>query len=593
MSMLGRAATAALRFPRTAWGRSPHAHALHALAAATGSRAVERGPRAVGVAAVLARWPPARWATTEARSPAQGDDAAAADSTAAPDVQADESGKGPAKGGVKDAAAAARTRKPKASPKKARETTGSAATPNDARLAKGTSDMSLKDIRKLRRSIRYWRIKHAIEIFDKIKRKSPEALKQLSPRKFCLFVSVVTDADAFSTDCTPKQRVEAAQRIVATAKELGVTLPPSVDLSLLDGHALAGDFAGFEKLLAEMRDAGVDTETPDVLAAQSRVHLVAGDAEKGMQLWSKLAEIDKTKAPHEHLIETHILLHDVDGALLALETLLQQFSGQVPKSELYFKLFKLLTLKSDVHTIARVFARPELRDVFQQRKLCHRIAGALALGGRFQDALDILEVHRQPSSKMKEPHIVTEIVARDGLGQNDQALALFAQLGNPVYDSKITLDAGAVLVKHVGSVADADQLERVLASHEIVSKLHKHMALVMLLRGYTASGNLDSMRIAFDEILKRGLPIPSMTLKSMVALAVDQSSPNDAMRMIERILEVKMPCSGSDFRVEMATEYLWKYCPELRPRIKQFHRLLDQQCEKAPADAKKTELRDE
>nr|KAJ3411998.1 hypothetical protein HK105_002467 [Polyrhizophydium stewartii] len=149
--------------------------------------------------------------------------------------------------------------------------------------------------------------------------------------------------------------------------------------------------------------------------------------------------------------------------------------------------------------------------------------------------------------------MLTEIVAHDALGQHDQALALFAQLGNPAYDSKIALDAGAVLVKHVGSVADADQLERVPASHEIVSKLHRHMAPVMLLRGYTANGNLDSVRIVFDEMLKRRFAIPKTTLKNMVALVADQSSPDDAMRMIERMLEAKVPVLNSSFNLQAAT----------------------------------------
>ncbi|KAL2912717.1 hypothetical protein HK105_207825 [Polyrhizophydium stewartii] len=591
--MLGRAATAALRFPRTACGRSAHAHALHALAAAADSRAVERGPRAVGVAAVLARWPPARWATTEARSPGSSGGTNAGGLTAARGKKATQGSKAAAKGGVKDAAAAVRTRKPKAPPKKARDTKGSKVNPEVARLSKTSSNPSLKHIHKLRF---FTELKYSSSIIDKfymIKSKYPEALKQLSPDEFASLVSIAISAHHFRVDTTPQERLEAAQRIAATAKELGVTLPPSVDRSLLDGHALAGDVAGFEKLLAEMRDAGVDTETPDVLAAQSRVHLVAGDADKGMQFWTKLAEIDKTKAPHEHLIHTHAFRQDVDRAVHALETLLQQFPDETPSEQCLDKLLTLLIVKRDTYSLGRVAKMPQLSGAWKTGDLCHRIAGALVRGGRFQDALDILDVRRKSGANMSDPYMLTEIVARDGLGQHDQALALFAQLGNPVYDSKIALDAGAVLVKHVGSVADADQVERVLASHGIVSKLHRHMALVMLLRGYTASGNLDSMRIVFDEMLKRRLALPKTTLKNMVTLVADQSSPDDAMRSIERMLEVKMPVSGSDFRVERATAYLWENCPKLHPRIKQFNRLLDQQCEKAPAVSKKTELRDE
>nr|KAJ3421519.1 hypothetical protein HK105_003246 [Polyrhizophydium stewartii] len=459
--------------------------------------------------------------------------------TAARGKKATQGSKAAAKGGVKDAAAAVRTRKPKAPPKKARDTKGSKVNPEVARLSKTSSNPSLKHIHKLRF---FTELKYSSSIIDKfymIKSKYPEALKQLSPDEFASLVSIAISAHHFRVDTTPQERLEAAQRIAATAKELGVTLPPSVDRSLLDGHALAGDVAGFEKLLGEMRDAGVDTETPDVFAAQSRMHLVAGDADEGMQFWSKLAEIDKTKAPHEHLIQTHAFRRDVDSAVHALETLVQQFPDETPREQCLDKLSSMLIDKRDTDSLARVAKMPQLSGAWKTGDLCHRVAGALALGGRFQDALDILEVHRQPSSKMKEPHIVTEIVARDGLGQNDQALALFAQLGNPVCDSKTALAAGAVLVKHVGPVADADQLERVLASHEIVSKLHRRMALVMLLRGYTASGNLDSIRVVFNEMLKRGLAIPKKTLKNTVALVAEQSNPEDAMRMIERTLEAK------------------------------------------------------
>ncbi|KAL2918082.1 hypothetical protein HK105_202496 [Polyrhizophydium stewartii] len=523
---------------------------------------------------------------------AKGDDAAAADSTAAPDVQADESSKGPAKSGVKDAAAAVRTRKPKAPPKKARETKGSKVNPEVARLAKGSSDPSLKHIQKLRQFIKLKQPNAAVAKFDMIKLKSPAALKQLSSDEFATLVSIAISAYYFLVETTAKERLEAAQLIAATAKELGVTLPPSVDRSLLDGHALAGDVAGFEKLLGEMRDAGVDTETPDVFAAQSRMHLVAGDADEGMQFWSKLAEIDKTKAPHEHLIQTHAFRRDADRAVHALETLVQQFPDETPGEECLSKLFTILIDKRDLDSLGRVAKMPQLSGAWKTGDLCHRVAGALALGGRFQDALDILEVHRQPSSKMKEPHIVTEIVARDGLGQNDQALALFAQLGNPVCDSKTALAAGAVLVKHVGPVADADQLERVLASHEIVSKLHRRMALVMLLRGYTASGNLDSIRVVFNEMLKRGLAIPKKTLKNTVALVAEQSNPEDAMRMIERTLEAKVPMWHMNFRPVLATEYLWNNFPDLHPRIKRVQNKLDGLSE-LTRNSRSKELRDE
>ncbi|KAL2912727.1 hypothetical protein HK105_207835 [Polyrhizophydium stewartii] len=507
-------------------------------------------------------------------------------------MQADESSKGAAKSGVKDAAAAVRTLKPKAPPKKARDTKGSKVNPEVARLSKGSSDPSLKYTEKLRMFIKLKHLKASIYNFDVIKSKYPEALKQLSPDEFASLVSIAISAHHFRVDTTPQERLEAAQRIAATAKELGVTLPPSVDRSLLDGHALAGDVAGFEKLLGERRDAGVDTETPDVLAAQSRVHLVAGDSDKGMQFWSKLAEIDKTKAPHEHLIQTHAFRRDVDSAVHALETLVQQFPDETPREQCLDKLSSMLIDKRDTDSLARVAKMPQLSGAWKTGDLCHRVAGALALGGRFQDALDILDVRRKSGANMSDPYMLTEIVAHDALGQHDQALALFAQLGNPAYDSKIALDAGAVLVKHVGSVADADQLERVLASHEIVSKLHRRMALVMLLRGYTASGNLDSMRIVFDEMLKRRLAIPKTTLKNMVALVAEQSSPDDAMRMIERILKAKVPVLSSSFNLEVATRYLWEKCPDLHPRIKRVQNKLDGLSE-LTRDSRSKELRDE
>ncbi|KAL2912725.1 hypothetical protein HK105_207833 [Polyrhizophydium stewartii] len=507
-------------------------------------------------------------------------------------MQADESSKAAAKSGVKDAAAAVRTRKPKAPPKKARDTKGSKVNPEVARLSKGSSDPSLKYTERLRMFIKLKHLRASIYNFDVIKSKYPEALKQLSSDEFASVVSIAISAHHFRVDTTPQERLEAAQRIAATAKELGVTLPPSVDRSLLDGHALAGDVAGFEKLLGEMRDAGVVIETPDVLAAQSRVHLVSGDADKGMYFWTKLAEIDKTKAPHEHLIETHAFRQDVDSAVHALETLVQQFPDETPSEQCLDKLFSMLIDKRDTDSLARVAKMPQLSGAWKTGDLCHRVAGALALGGRFQDALDILDVRRKSGANMSDPYMLTEIVAHDALGQKDQALALFAQLGGCAYDSKIVLDAGAVLVKHVGSVADADQLERVLVSHEIVSKLHRHVALVMLLRGYTASGNLDSIRVVFNEMLKRRLAIPKTTLKNMVALVAEQRSPDDAMRMIERILKAKVPVLSSSFNLEVATRYLWEKCPDLHPRIKRVQNKLDGLSE-LTRDSRSKELRDE
>ncbi|KAL2912723.1 hypothetical protein HK105_207831 [Polyrhizophydium stewartii] len=488
-------------------------------------------------------------------------------------MQWDRSGKGAPNGGAKYAAA--RTLKPKAPPKKARDTKGSKVNPKDSRLAKDTSDTSFEHIQKLRELIETKAQMIAIDRFEKLKRSDPAALKQLRPHEFEAFISLVLFTYLFNNRITAMGRLEAAQRIAATAKELGVTLPPSVDRSLLDGHALAGDVAGFEKLLGEMRDAGVDTETPDVLAAQSRVHLVAGDADKGMQFWTKLAEIDKTKAPHEHLIETHAFRQDVDRAVHALETLVQQFPDETPGEECLDKLFSMLIVKRDTDSLARVAKMPQLSGAWKTGDLCHRVAGALALGGRFQDALDILDARRKSGAMADDPYMLTEIVAHDALGQHDQALALFAQLNSPAYDPKIALDAGAVLVKHVGSVADADQVEKLLESHKIVSKIGMHMALVMLLRGYTVIGNLNSMHVVFDAMISYRCPIPRRTLRHVVMLVMEKESPDKAMRMIEKMLKENMPMSGPHYKVEFACTLLQDNYPELRRRIKRVNRLLE------------------
>ncbi|KAL2918107.1 hypothetical protein HK105_202521 [Polyrhizophydium stewartii] len=431
---------------------------------------------------------------------------------------------------------------------------------------------NLKRLAETKKAISLNRGRPASDKFVKLKLKSPELLMQLSPEEYAQLVSAVVFGADPVWNFRPKQRLETAQLIAATAKELGVTLPPSVNLSLLEAHAMTGNIASFEKLLGEMRDAGADTETPDVLAAQSRVHLVAGDMNKGMQFWSKLAEIDKTKAPHEHLIETHLLRRDVARVERGLLTFISRFVDQLPSDACMDKIMHLIITQREFDTLVRLFKYTESTGLLHASPVSAQAVSALANFGHPQEAITILAIRRRFNIKNGSSHICAEIMAREKLKHNDELPALFASIRDlPAFDFEPEVVAGVILTRQVGRIDASKPIDNLLESHEILSKLDKHVALAMLLRGYTQRQNGPLLLLMFDGLVERRLGIPRSVIGAAFNVVLLNFGPNAAMGLIERMVKAKLPIDEPRFFDMFVAQPIWNKYPLFRPRIEKFH----------------------
>ncbi|KAL2912719.1 hypothetical protein HK105_207827 [Polyrhizophydium stewartii] len=496
--MLGRAATAALRFPRTACGRSAHAHALHALAAAAGSRAVELGPRAVGVAAVVARWPAARWATTEARSPAKGDDAAADNQERQQPVVL--RARGPSSGNQRD-----------------------------------TIVIGHKSLDLLMQHIAKGRARQAIGLFNQILADAKELLGQLPPNDYVNLMSLAAFNAHLPELYTPHARLQAVKRIMTTAEEFSVRLNPDALRILAEAHANNGDFAGFEAVLDMIRQRGGNGKLPSLLAAHSRAYLIAGQEDKGMQIWDELAVGNNLAPALEHLFETHAMRGDTDGAVRTLERLVAQFPKKSVGQLTLVKVCNAILAKNDLDGLVRLFKMTEHKGVLHASLMCSRVASKLALAGRFEDALAILNVRRSLAADWRPLHTQIEIIARDGLGQNSHLPRLFMLVTRAWDDSDIHARCSAVLASHVGPISDASQLNALLESHVLIDGNDQLVVLPLLLCGYTAKGDIASMRVVFEELKNRGIRMPESMLIHMLHLVLAQSGPMEATSILQAV----------------------------------------------------------
>ncbi|KAL2912716.1 hypothetical protein HK105_207824 [Polyrhizophydium stewartii] len=429
-------------------------------------------------------------------------------------------------------------------------------------------------LNELQASIKQGELLLALDLFDKIEVESPRMLSRLTSNGFGDLISLVAHGDAPRPVSDASVRLRIAKRISDVAKDMGMTLGSDVLCTLLELHTNAGNAAGVDDVLAKMQARRMSVDPHEALAAKCRACLIGGRMNEGMEIWGRLAESDKSPFPLKHLAETHIMRRDFGSTMRTLEELAQAHPTAHLSRPLLLQLCEMLLVEDNLDDAVRLFELSEASGILQASRFCAQIACRLALTGRFEDTLGVLDMRRDSSADWSTALTCAGIIALDGLGKVDQALALFPRIRRFRSDAKHALRAAEILVKHVGPVDSDAQLESLLASHGVLAQLSNHAALVMLLRGYIAKADLVSARFVFEELLLRPLEIPSSDLTRLVVAVLNAAGPQAAINVLSMVAKAGFPIMDRKELVFLSAIPIWDSFPNYRDRIKMVHPFL-------------------
>ncbi|KAL2912728.1 hypothetical protein HK105_207836 [Polyrhizophydium stewartii] len=437
--------------------------------------------------------------------------------------------------------------------------------------AGAVASLDLVSLKELRGHLQFKRPMPAISLFDRIRVEFPKLLARMSLQDFAELVSMVALSVDLPPGFSPEMRIETARRILATAKEMGVTLGHDTRRLMLAVHASVGDFEGLNKLLIEMRQTVTYISAKELLAAQSRAYLLAGRDAEGMQFWKHLRDMDNSGSPYVHLFETQVLRGSISDALHTLETMEQQFQGMMPGTRYLLRLCRLMLAQKDLDGLVRLFYACKRGRILQKHPISAAAACELALAGRFRDTLAILDVRRETKSTWTPKHTFAEIVAIEGLGDVDRLPALFGMVGRFSGDSDIEVEVANVFAKLVGPTASADHLQVQMEADSLISKPDNHVALLMLLRGYAQRADSQSVMHVLTVLMRRRLGVPLVMLVPVLEVVVDQRGGEEAVCVLESMASARLPyINQGPYYVSAATPILKRF-PELESRVIGLH----------------------
>ncbi|KAL2912722.1 hypothetical protein HK105_207830 [Polyrhizophydium stewartii] len=403
-----------------------------------------------------------------------------------------------------------------------------------------------KLVDRLKRNIALGKASPAADLFEKLTFPSPELLARLSPDEFAGLLELVAHGVDHAGNLTRKRRLEVARRIVAVAGEVGAPLGKHAVRPLLDLHAAVGDTAGVDRLLDEMRASGTDTSTPELLALQSRAHLLAGESHAAKKIWDDVVAVDPPASLSEHIFATAVLKRDISDAMRTLDTCIQQSNGALPPQRFLVDLCHVMLARRRHDGLERLFKLAAHTDALHAHPVCVRAATHLALAGRFEPVLDMLASRRaKTQSALPVSLRYAEIVARDGLGQAAKLPDLLAAIPRARSDSRIAAEAAVALTHHVGALGHPSHLHVRLATHPMLVRANQAAALQMLLRGYTETSDLVSARCVLDRMLRHRVDLPARTTVRLLELFVNKRMPDEALEILEAL------CATTPMSAEM------------------------------------------
>ncbi|KAL2918056.1 oxidoreductase activity, acting on NAD(P)H, oxygen as acceptor [Polyrhizophydium stewartii] len=356
----------------------------------------------------------------------------------------------------------------------------------------------------------------ALRLFFRLEKLRPEALAQLSQHDYARLASSAVRSKELASAHTPHKRVEMAERIWAIGKRNGIPTSSMMWRAVAEGHARTGNVAAVEELLATMRSQGLDTETPRLLAAQSRAYLLAGDSDKGMAVWATLASKDDSKFPFKHLFRTHVMRSDRTAAELALEAASSRFGVEKTKADEAYDQCMMMLVYRNLEQFLRRFEDFRMlggvpygeRWIVSQGRLVNRELFGEALGA----VAAVSARHSGRSTSMIE----CDALAHFGLGKTEALPALFGEYAR-ASQAGLSQRLCSMLVTLVGSLQTKEALNMALTSNEYLTALNQPDAFTALLDGYASLYDAESAQVVLRESLGCGNSVSAATQVRLLA----------------------------------------------------------------------------
>ncbi|KAL2918084.1 hypothetical protein HK105_202498 [Polyrhizophydium stewartii] len=400
----------------------------------------------------------------------------------------------------------------------------------------------------------------SVNIFQTLETQSPDALAHLAPTHFSKLVYFVLFSQRLSISSDDHERHHLVECIYQRARSFGLPSTPLMLQHLAESYARVGDVAAVEKLAAAIHRHGLPVASRPILAARSRAYMVAGQSDKGMLIWGKLADLDLDFA-YTYLANTHIMLGDWRGLFTTLRSI-----GCPPASELLgntaaCKALGAMLQQDKMDEFFELLRMLKMPDSQKVQELWLDATRRIAVKGRFQEALDNLAAMRWYVSSRPSLKLSLEILALAGLGQTNEIKSLLRIDDRHNRRTVHNEHLPSLLVERIGGLKTKAQLAQALETDSVLQSLGSDKALPMLLRGYATAMDGESMHTVFIECLRRRVSLQGETQRLVAECALRQLGPKLSLSLFDALLTAKMRADVA--AVDRLVGHIRQHHPEL------------------------------